>query len=374
MKKRTALFLTLCLVLSLSACGSSNNQSAANTTTPTAPSTQQTPAEPAPTPQEPAPAPEQTTPEAPPAEEEPAADTDFLDAVIDPAAAEGKLNMYFISTTESFGEGSDYIYAGDSTLLISPDGKVMLIDMSNLVSGDEVLSFVQSLGIDTIDYLVNSHPHADHLGGHPDILSNLTIKQLYKNAHAYGTRSYNSMMETVSQLKIPTTVLKAGDSFLFGDSIQVEILNPPEDYVFSSETEQTNNGSLLMKFTYGESTILFGGDLYAKQEELLVEQLGEQLDVDVVKMNHHGDSTSNTKEWVNAVSAKIAVAEANGVRSDLVGNRFRLGGGVALYTSMDGHLVIRTTGDGTYEVQTQYERDVPLYDVLDSTDGYMLIQ
>lgn len=373
MKKRTALFLTLCLILSLSACGSSNNQSAANTT-PAAPSTQQTPAESAPAPQEPAPAPEQTTPEAPPAEEEPAADTDFLDAVIDPAAAEGKLNMYFISTTESFGEGSDYIYAGDSTLLISPDGKVMLIDMSNLVSGDEVLSFVQSLGIDTIDYLVNSHPHADHLGGHPDILSNLTIKQLYKNAHTYGTRSYNSMMETVSQLKIPTTVLKAGDSFLFGDSIQVEILNPPEDYVFSSETEQTNNGSLLMKFTYGESTILFGGDLYAKQEELLVEQLGEQLDVDVVKMNHHGDSTSNIKEWVNAVSAKIAVAEANGVRSDLVGNRFRLGGGVALYTSMDGHLVIRTTGDGTYEVQTQYERDVPLYDVLDSTDGYMLIQ
>jgi len=63
-----------------------------------------------------------------------------------------------------------------------------------------------------------------------------------------------------------------------------------------------------MKFVYGDSTALFGGDLYIAQEREYVEQYGEALDVDVAKANHHGADTSNLRKWIKALSAQVVVA------------------------------------------------------------------
>lgn len=300
------------------------------------------------------------------------ASANWLDSVYDPEAGEGKFSIYFINATKDYVTDSSVTHAGDSTLLVSPDGVTMLIDFNNAANGSEIVASLQRLGIETLDYVVLSHPHADHIGSYATVMRYIEIKEVIKNAHDYSASSatYAAMMDAFEDAGVKITEVTEGDTFKFGDSVDVEILNPPVGYGYDDSTAAGNNGSVLMRFTYGESSYLTGGDLYAEQEKILVEKLGDKLKTDVVKINHHGYDTSSTREWVNAVSCKIAVCEANGVNSDVVEGRYRLSGATTLYTCLDGTVVVRTTGDGTYEVQVEQERYITIYGILTDREGY----
>lgn len=296
----------------------------------------------------------------------------FADSVYDQAAGEGKFCIYFINATKDYVTDASVAHAGDSTLLVSPDGKTMLIDMNNIANGSAIVDAMQRLGIDTLDYLVISHPHGDHIGSFTTIMRYITIKEVIKTAHDYSASSsqYVAMMNAFEQENIPVTIVREGDSFSFGEKVQVSVMNPPVDYEFTEEVEQANSGSMLLYFSYGDSSYLTGGDLYAGRELQLVEQYGEALQADVVKMNHHGRDSSNCKEWISAVSCKIAVGEDNAVNSDLVEGRFRLSGAVTLYPALDGAVAVRTSGDGKYEVQVEREREVEVYGLLSEREGF----
>lgn len=296
----------------------------------------------------------------------------WLDRVYDPVAGEGKFSVYFINATKDYVTDSSVTHAGDSTLLVSPDGKTMLIDLNNQANGPEIVSALQKLGIDTLDYLAFSHPHADHIGSYPVLFRYIKVKEVLMNGHDYSQASslFAGLMDTIEANDIPVTILKENDVFMFGEDVEVTIMNPPADYVFDDASAVGNNGSLLMRFVYGDSSYLTGGDLYAAQEKVLVEKYGDALQTDVVKINHHGYDSSSTKEWVTAVSCKIAGCEANGVNSEVVEGRYRLSGAQTLYTCLDGTIVVRTTGDGTYEVQVEKERDIILYGELTELPGY----
>lgn len=302
---------------------------------------------------------------------EEAAEANWLDRVYDPAAGEGKFSIYFINATKDYVTDSSVTHAGDSTLLVSPDGKTMLIDLNNQANGPEIVSSLQKLGIDTLDYLVFSHPHADHIGSYQVLLRYIKVNQVIMNSHDYSSASaaFAAMMNAFAENNIPIRHVAEGDVIMFGDSVEVTVMNPPVDYVFSDESTVGNNGSLLLRFVYGDSSYLTGGDLYAAQEKVLVEKYGDALKTDVVKINHHGYDSSSSKEWVQAVGCKIAACEANGVNSEVAEGRYRMSGAQTLYTCLDGTIVVRTTGDGTYEVQVEKERDILLYgDLTERTD------
>ena len=155
-------------------------------------------------------------------------------------------------------------------------------------------------------------------------------------------------------------MLFEGDSFLFGNSISVEVFNPPADYAYNNNyTQVTNSGSLLMKFVYGDSSFLAGGDLYTAQENVIAAKYGSELDVDIVKMNHHGASTSNGAAWVTATSPLVAVSELDTVTSEDVWNRYRDAGALALNVGIDGAVAVHTSGDGEYIVVTSRGRSAP---------------
>lgn len=297
----------------------------------------------------------------------------YVDSVYDKAAGEGKFCIYFPNATKDYVTDSSVTHCGDSTLLVSPDGKTMLIDMNNIANGSAIVYAMQRLGIDTLDYLVISHPHADHIGSFATIMRYIEIKQVIKNDHDYSADSsiYAAMMDAFEKNNIPITVMYEGDSFSFGEKVQVSVLNPPEEYDFSASTENQNSGSLLMRFEYGKSSYMTGGDIYAWQEGQLIEKYGDVLQADVIKMNHHGRETSNSKEWINTVSCLIAVGEDNAVNSDLVEGRYRLSGAATMYPVLDGAIAVRTDGDGVYEVQVEKERDVDVYGLLSEREGYL---
>lgn len=298
--------------------------------------------------------------------------TNWLDRVYDPAAGEGKFSIYFINATKDYVTDSSVTHAGDSTLLVSPDGKSMLIDLNNQANGPEIVSALQKMGIDTLDYLAFSHPHADHIGSYQVLFRYIKVKEVLMNSHDYSEASslFAGLMDIIEANDIPVTILKENDVFMFGQDVEVTIMNPPADYEYSDDSTVGNNASLLMRFVYGDSSFLTGGDLYANQEKVLVEKYGDALQTDVVKLNHHGYDSSNCKEWVNAVSCKLACGEANGVNSEVVEGRYRLSGAQTMYTCLDGTIVVRTTGDGTYEVQVEKERDIILYGDLTERADY----
>lgn len=304
----------------------------------------------------------------------------WLDKIYDPALGEGKFSVYFINGVKEYVTYNAITHSGDSTLLVAPDGTTMLIDTNTAANGSEIAASLQRLGISTIDYLLFSHPHADHIGSTSTVLRYVDVKHVYMNGHDYSEDSslYVDMMQELEERQLDITILKEGDVFTFGKDVEVTVMNPPEDYPFSAETAAANSGSLLLRFVYGESSFLFGGDIYVAHEKELVEKYGEALKTDVVKMNHHGYESSNSRDWAQAVGAKIAVGLAHAVISDTVEGRYRVTGAVTMYSGIDGTICVRTTGDGTYEVQVEYERFMDDYGLLTEEknyqDGYFIVE
>lgn len=278
--------------------------------------------------------------------------------VYDRSLTEGKMAMYFISSIGSFEYCGSRLYYGDSTLIIAPDGTTMLIDLQNPGLGSTVVATLDALGIDTIDYLVISHPHIDHLGGFKTVLRNKTVKQVYNNAATYtGMYGYQALYDELKEKQIPIKTLYEGDKFSFG-GIEAEVFWPgAEDYEHSNTDRiNQNNGSLAIKFTYGKSSFLACGDLHVESETAIIEKYGSRIQADVHKIDHHGNTTSSCNEWVKMVSPKIAIREGDPNGDEKVMGRFAINGSIVLATGMNGTIAVWTSGDGKYDVQVEVEQ------------------
>ena len=311
----------------------------------------------------------QTVPKAEPeTSPEPA---DFFDLVFDTSEDEGKLTVRYLYMTKDDGD----CYAGDSAVYTAPTGEIMLVDCGNASNPKEVMAQLDAMGIKRIDYMVFSHPHADHVGGFLPILTKYEIGQIYVNGHNYGTTTYQDVLASIKIKKVPCDVLLAGDSFMFGELVKVDIFNPfpgDTDDVDLSSMMDTNNCSLAMLLTYGESTFWTSGDLYTPAEERLVEVYGN-IQADVVKMNHHGKDTSNCVHYLDMLQSKIAVAMLNDVSPKGIHDRYVYRRVQVFYTYADGAVRVATTGDGTYDVQTQLLRTVP-YMADPAPDGHYVVE
>ena len=270
---------------------------------------------------------------------------------------QGRFTIYFFKL--DYHEG-DTDKSGDSSLLISPDGKTMLIDSGNVSNGSQVLGYLKDLGITKLDYLVVSHPHIDHIGGIVQVAKEVEIGMHYRTALEYTTTTYVDYKAYFEKHKIPTTYLHEGDEFQFGDYIRVRIINPPETIEYpqsypENSTQFVNDTSLTMRFDYGESSYLSCGDLYQAQEKALAEKYPDILDVDIAKANHHGKDTSNCLSWVKAVSPMHVVAMCDDIGSMTIYQRYSKHGAQYYNTSFDGIVRISMDDKKNYEVLTQHD-------------------
>lgn len=191
---------------------------------------------------------------------------------------------------------------GDAILLRSSAGIHILIDGGTEPAGrDIVVPYLQSLGIDHLDVVVATHPHADHIGGLIPVLETFSIGEVWADGQLHTTRTYERFLTVVLAQEIPFYLARAGTSLVLGGFDEFTFLHPEEPLLSS-----LNNNSTVVRVVRSSTALLFTGDLEQEGEQsLLVGQA--ELKADILKVGHHGSSTSSTKPFLEAVQPGIAV-------------------------------------------------------------------
>lgn len=284
--------------------------------------------------------------------------------VFDAQGDAGRLTVRFLWLGPQVAEDKP----GDAMILTSPDGKVMVLDAGHPQAAEYVTAALDALGVTRIDYLVASHPHIDHIGGFPTLLSRYEVGAIYTSALTYEASAYyQAFLAAMADKGLSPILLQEGDSFSFGEEVTVEVFNPPAEITYPDRypegaTQFINNQSLALKFTYGDSTILLAGDLYAGAEREVAERWGEALDCDVMKANHHGSNTSSSLAWRNAVSPQINVITSDTIEDLNTAKKLAKDGQQMYHTLLDGCIRVSSPGDGTYAVLTEKDRTTTLFD------------
>ncbi len=192
---------------------------------------------------------------------------------------------------------------GDSEFIILPNGKTMLIDAGTREGGEKVISFIQNCGYKKIDYVIGTHPHSDHIGGLADVIKAFDIGTIYMPNKATTTKTYEYLLQTIQNKKKKVKTAKAGVNIAKSKELDfsVDMIAP-----ISEEYEDLNDYSAVIMIRFGDKKFLYMGDA-----ERLVENeiLGKNTDVkaDVVKVGHHGSSSSSSDKFVKATQAKYAI-------------------------------------------------------------------
>lgn len=191
---------------------------------------------------------------------------------------------------------------GDSALILTPDGKSMLIDAGESASEEKVAEVLEQYGVTFIDMLIATHPHSDHIGGMKYIVENFQIGQFCLPNVAHTSQTYEELLLAVQQKKIPTLQAKAGVSFQLGDDVSCSVLAPASD-----SYESLNDYSVVLHLSYGSTSFLFTGDAEALSEFEILASSSASPEADVLKVGHHGSRTSTSEAFLDAIHPKYAV-------------------------------------------------------------------
>lgn len=194
---------------------------------------------------------------------------------------------------------------GDSQLILC-DGHTMLIDTGEHEAVHEVLSCLRERGITSLDYLVLTHPHSDHIGGAADLLDSISVKNVLMPDAVHNTSAFEKTLEALEQKDLSVTVPHAGDTFSLGEAV-CRVLSP-QDHVYEDDL---NDYSLVLMVEYAGRRLLFTGDTGPEPQQEMMDAF--DLSCDVYKVAHHGSYYNNQLDWLTALSPAYAVISCDGV-------------------------------------------------------------
>jgi competence protein ComEC len=247
---------------------------------------------------------------------------------------------------------------GDSTLIVLPNEKTILIDGGERDQNQTVLSTLQDHNITHIDVMVATHPHADHIGGLIGVIENVDVGRVMDSGQLHTTQTFEDLLDAIDAAQIPLSSVHEGDSIDLGPEVKINILNPPVPLSQGIEDE-LNNNSVVIKLTYGEFTALFTGDMEQYGEQRLLATNREAIDADVLKAGHHGSRYSSTNTFLNAVSPQVVIIStgadnAYGHPHQEALNRMDAAASVqhVFRTDIDGAITLKTNGGSEYTLET----------------------
>ena len=185
------------------------------------------------------------------------------------------------------------------SILVRNQDKIMLIDAGTNEAGEMVVKYLQNLGITKIDYLVGTHPHEDHIGGLDNVINNFDIGQIYMPKIETTTKTFEDVLEAIENKNLTVTAPNKGDKIELGQAVGEFMTEPILD------KDNLNVSSLVLRLEFGNTSYLFMGDAEEENEETII-----WPKTDVLKVGHHGSSTSSSKSFLEQVQPKYAIIMA----------------------------------------------------------------
>lgn len=231
---------------------------------------------------------------------------------------------------------------GDAELLRS-GGAVMLIDSGTPESGTAIRLFLKKQGVEKLDYLVLTHPDADHIGGTASVITNVPVGQVLMPDYTMDNEIYQGVINALNYRNLKARAPQPGETLKLGDCT-VKVLGPINHY------DDPNNNSIILKATCGNTSFMFVGDAEEPELHDVTLRYGRELDSDVYKVGHHGSYNSSSEEFLNMVSPEYAViscADGNDYGHPHAESLRRLMNvGVHLFrTDKQGTITIRSDGE-----------------------------
>lgn len=193
---------------------------------------------------------------------------------------------------------------GDALFIESPTGTQVMFDMGPPRKVHGSLSRLMSPFDRSIDAIVITNPDADHIGGFSDILKNYKVGKILEPGTLTDSKVYKNLKEEMKKKKIPSILARKGMRLDLGGGVFIDILFPDRDVA----SWATNDGSIVARLTYGETSVMLTGDSTAKTEKIILSRNPESaLDSTILKVGHHGSRTSTTDSFVKAVSPIYAL-------------------------------------------------------------------
>lgn len=184
----------------------------------------------------------------------------------------------------------------DSILIVS-NNESLLIDGGNDADGKLVANYIKSdLGISTINYLVGTHPHEDHIGGLDKIIDELTIQNVYMPYYTSGSKELEQVLDSLDKKNLSITVPNVDDTFTVGNTTCTIMA------VDNSEPSNINLSSIVIRMVYNDQSYLFMGDAETKNESKR-----DWPETNVLKAGHHGSETSSSKKFLEQVLPEITI-------------------------------------------------------------------
>ncbi|MGE7984028.1 MBL fold metallo-hydrolase [Solibacillus sp. NPDC093137] len=239
---------------------------------------------------------------------------------------------------------------GDSIFIEAPNGKTMLIDGGVKGAGKEVVAYLKVQGVNRLDYVVATHPDADHIGGLISVLNSISIKEFIDSGKVHTSQTYEEMLSLIQAKNIKFTIPEAGDEIQLEDNLIVEVLAADES------ASDNNDASIVLRAEYQNISFLLMGDAdHGVEQELL--QKGTDVQATILKAGHHGSNTSSSPKFVEAVSPLATIlsygqdnkySHPHAEVIDILQNV-----NSEIYSTAEAGTIVITTDGVTYDIDAQ---------------------
>ncbi len=207
---------------------------------------------------------------------------------------DGRVHVHFLDVGQ-----------GDSGFIEGPSGQQIMIDGGPDFSALEGIGDVMPFFDRTIDLLILTHPHLDHIGSFPEILRRYHIGAVLLTGVTYDNGRYQEFLSLLKTEHIPVEIADPAHDIDLGDHVRLDILWPPPLY-YKKSIKNVHESSIVLKLIYGKDSILFTGDAEEAIERKLLAAHAD-IAAEILKVGHHGSKTSTSESFLSAVHPALAV-------------------------------------------------------------------
>ena len=209
-------------------------------------------------------------------------------------SAENKLEVAFLDVGQ-----------GDASLIKTPFGQNILIDGGSDYKVIEELEKILPWWDATIDLMILTHPHDDHVAGLIFVLERYDVKKILYTGVVHSAPAYLEWLKIIKAKNIPLVIIDRPQEIIFGDSCVLDIIYPKQSLLGKS-VNNLNNSSIIAELDCEDRTVLFMGDAEIEVEEELI-KTGNLNRVEILKVGHHGSNTSSIQEFLELVNPQKAI-------------------------------------------------------------------